>query len=168
MELVKSAAPSGVVLQLKIRLLGLSPMVWRRVLVPESMSLHELHGVVQLAMGWEGIHLFEFAVRGARYVGPYLCGEPVDRALSSFRFRRNARFRYVYDMSCWWEHEIRVEERVCADAGKRSPRCIGGAGACPPYEHLPNWPTQRLRPLLDEFALLLAEHRLYKRMFAIL
>ena len=53
MELVKSAAPSGVVLQIKIRLLGLSPMVWRRVLVPESMSLHELHGVVQLAMGWE-------------------------------------------------------------------------------------------------------------------
>ena len=42
MELVKSAAPSGVVLQLKIRLLGLSLMVWRRVLVPESMSLHEL------------------------------------------------------------------------------------------------------------------------------
>ena len=128
MELVKSAAPSGVVLQLKIRLLGLSPMVWRRVLVPESMSLHELHGVVQLAMGWEGIHLFEFAVRGARYVGPYLCGEPVDRALSSFRFR------YVYDMSCWWEHEIRVEERVCADAAKRSPRCIGGAGTCPPED----------------------------------
>ena len=67
MELVKSAALSGVVLQLEIRLLGLSPMVWRRVLVPESMSLHELHGVVQMAMGWEGIHLFEFAVRGARY-----------------------------------------------------------------------------------------------------
>ena len=55
MELVKLAAPSGEVLQLKIRLLGVSPMVWRRVLVPESMSLHELHGVVQLAMGWEGI-----------------------------------------------------------------------------------------------------------------
>lgn len=91
------AAPSGEVLQLKIRLLGVSPMVWRRVLVPESMSLHELHGVVQLAMGWEGIHLFEFAIRGARYAGPYLCGEPVDQALSSFRFRRNARSRYVYD-----------------------------------------------------------------------
>ena len=45
-------------------------MVWRRVLVPESVSLRELHGVVQLAMGWEGIHLFEFAVRGVRYVGP--------------------------------------------------------------------------------------------------
>ena len=36
------------------------------------------------------------------------------------------------------------------------------------YEHIPNWPAQRLRPLIDEFAALLAEHQLYKRMFAIL
>ena len=36
------------------------------------------------------------------------------------------------------------------------------------YEHIPNWPTQRLRPLLDEFSAILAEHRLYKRMFAVL
>ena len=36
------------------------------------------------------------------------------------------------------------------------------------YEHIPNWPPQRLRPLLDEFAALLDEHRLYKRMFAVL
>ena len=36
------------------------------------------------------------------------------------------------------------------------------------YEHIPNWPTQRLRPLIDEFAAMLAEHKLYKRMFAIL
>ena len=134
MESVKSAALPRSILQLKVRLLGISPMIWRRVLVPASMTLRELHGVVQLAMGWEGIHLFEFVVRGARYAGPYLCGEPVDRALSSFRFRRNARFRYVYDMSCWWEHELRVEERLAADAGKRYPRCIGGAGACPPED----------------------------------
>ena len=36
------------------------------------------------------------------------------------------------------------------------------------YDHIPNWPPERLRPLLDQFAAMLAEHRLYKRMFAIL
>ena len=55
MESVKSAALPGTILQLKVRRLGISPMIWRRVLVPESVSLRELHGVVQLAMGWEGI-----------------------------------------------------------------------------------------------------------------
>ena len=134
MESVKSAALPGAILQIKIRLLGISPMIWRRVLVPESMSLRELHGVVQLAMGWEGIHLFEFAVRGVRYAGPDLSGMSTDVALSDLRFRRNARFRYVYDMFCEWEHEIRVEECLAAAPGKRYPQCVGGAGACPPED----------------------------------
>ena len=128
MESVKSAALPRVILQLKVRLPGISPMIWRCVLVPESVSLRELHGVVQLAMGWERIHLFEFAVRGVRYAGPDLSGMSTDVAPSDFRFRRNARFRYVYDMFCEWEHEIRVEERLAAVPGKRYPRCVGGAG----------------------------------------
>ena len=118
----------------KVRLLGISPMIWRRVLVPESMTLRELHGVVQLAMGWEGVHLFEFVVRAVRFAGPGLCGTSTDVPLLDFRFRRNARFRYVYDMFCEWKHEIRVEERGSADAGERYPRCIGGAGSCPPED----------------------------------
>ena len=53
--------------QLKIRLLGISPMIWRRVLVPASVTLRELHGILQVAMGWEGIHLFLFDVHALRY-----------------------------------------------------------------------------------------------------
>ena len=109
-------------------------MVWRRVLVPECASLRELHGVVQLAMGWEGIHLFEFAIHGTRYVGPCPGGPSTDVPLSDFRFRRNARFRYVYDMYCEWEHEIRVEERLPVEPGRRYPQCVGGARACPPED----------------------------------
>ena len=58
-----TAPETGSVLQLKVRLLGISPVIWRCVLVPETMSLHELHGVLQVAMGWEAIHLFQFSVR---------------------------------------------------------------------------------------------------------
>ena len=43
--------------QLKVRLLGISPMIWRRVLVPASVSLRELYGILQVSLGWEGIHL---------------------------------------------------------------------------------------------------------------
>ena len=134
MESVQPAAPAGAILQLKVRLLGISPMIWRRVVVPESVSLRELHGVLQLAMGWEGIHLFEFAVRGVRYAGPGLSGPSTDVVLSDFRFRRNAKFRYAYDMFCGWEHEIRVEQRLAGVPGKRYPQCVGGAGACPPED----------------------------------
>jgi len=37
-------------------------MIWRRVLVPETYTLRQLHGVFQVAIGWEGIHLFEFNI----------------------------------------------------------------------------------------------------------
>jgi hypothetical protein len=42
-------------------------MVWRRVHVPVTFTLRELHGVIQVAMGWEGIHLFQFHLRAIRY-----------------------------------------------------------------------------------------------------
>ncbi len=102
---------AGSILQLKIRLLGLSPMVWRRVLVPESYSLRELHGVIQVAMGWESLHLFEFWIRTVRDGSPEICTKPPDKTLGSFGFRKNTKFAYVYDMGNWWEHEIRIEDR---------------------------------------------------------
>ncbi|MEQ3716623.1 hypothetical protein [Pseudophaeobacter sp.] len=37
--------------QLKIHLLGISPMIWRRVLVSSSITMRELHGAFQVAMG---------------------------------------------------------------------------------------------------------------------
>ena len=48
------------IVQLKVHLLGISPMIWRRVPVPESVSLRELHGVLQVIMGWKGLHLYYF------------------------------------------------------------------------------------------------------------
>ena len=55
------------ILQFKIWLKGLSPMIWRRIQVPENMTRCELHGIFQVAMGWEGIHLFAFDLRAVRY-----------------------------------------------------------------------------------------------------
>ena len=110
-------------------------MIWRRVLVAESVSLRELHGVVQLAMGWEGIHLFEIAVRGVRYAGPGLSGTSTDVALFGLPVPQE-RQDSATSTTCAaeWEHEIRVEQRLAAAPGKRYPRCVGGAGACPPED----------------------------------
>ncbi len=44
-------------MQIKIWLHGISPMVWQRLLAPDACTLRELHGVIQVAMGCEGIHL---------------------------------------------------------------------------------------------------------------
>jgi len=64
------SAPVEIV-QLKIRLLGISPMIWRRVLVPSSTTMRELHGIFQVAMGWKGIHLFVFDREPERRKRPF-------------------------------------------------------------------------------------------------
>ena len=61
------AADAATILQVKVWLTGISPMVWRRVLVPSSFTFRELHGGIQVAMGWEGIHLYDFHLRAAHY-----------------------------------------------------------------------------------------------------
>src|SRR5437868_7406752 len=55
------------VLQLRISLRGLSPPVWRRVLVPDHLTLAHLHSVIQVVMGWTDEHLHQFTIRGRRY-----------------------------------------------------------------------------------------------------
>ena len=122
------------IFQLKIHLLGISPMMWRRLLVSSSSTLRELHGIVQAVMGWGGIHLFQFDVRAVCYGSWELHTANPDISLSDFEFRRNDRFSYIYDMGDYWKHEVRVEAILNADPKKSYPVCTGGAGACPPED----------------------------------
>ena len=87
-------------------------MVWRRVLVPSSFTLRELQGVIQVAMGWEGIHLYEFHIRAARYGSWELSASSPDITLAALRLRNGARFIYEYDLNIPWRHEVRIEDRL--------------------------------------------------------
>jgi hypothetical protein len=93
------------IVQIRVWLLGASPMMWRRVLVPVdsldrqkpvSLTLRELHGVIQVAMGWEGSHLYQFRLRAARYGSWELSTFSPDVTLASLQFRKGARFIYEY------------------------------------------------------------------------
>ena len=129
-----SAEASTRIAQLKVRLLGLSLMIWRRVLVPESVSLRELHGILQVSMGWDGIHLYYFDIHAVHYGSFELDTENPDTPLSRFRFRAKDHFAYLYDMGDYWEHEVRVEQFLESHAKKTYPVCTGGSGACPPED----------------------------------
>jgi hypothetical protein len=72
-------------------LIGISPMVWRRLLVPAAFTLRELHGVIHVAMGWEGIHLFQFCLRAVRYGSSELSALSPDVTLAALRLRKGAR-----------------------------------------------------------------------------
>jgi len=80
--------------QIKVWLLGISPMVWRRLQVLDTCALRELHGVIQVAMGWEGIHLYQFCLRAARYGSWELSASSPEVTLAALRLRKRARFAY--------------------------------------------------------------------------
>ena len=121
-------------LQVKVWLVGISPMVWRRVLVPTTFTLRELHGVIQVAMSWEGIHLYVFRLRAARYGSWELSASSPNVALADLRFRKGARIIYEYDLNIPWRHEVRIEDQLKREARKIYPVCTGGDGACPPED----------------------------------
>jgi hypothetical protein len=109
-------------------------MIWRRVLVPATFTLRELHGVIQVAMGWEGIHLYNFHLHAARYGSWEVAASSPDITLATLRFRKGQRFIYEYDLNIPWHHEVRIEDRLEPEARKTYPVCTGGDGACPPED----------------------------------
>ncbi|MDN7178757.1 plasmid pRiA4b ORF-3 family protein [Caballeronia sp. SEWSISQ10-4 2] len=122
-------------LQLRISLRGVSPLVWRRILIPEQITIAQLHHVMQFAMGWNDEHLHQFIIRGWRY-GRQRDGAlqffdgPDTLSLAAFGLYEHERFGYVYDFTAWWLHDVRVEKQTHSQRSKTLPRCIAGAGRC--------------------------------------
>ena len=110
-------------------------MVWRRLLVPGTCTLRDLHGVIQVTMGWEGIHLYQFCLRSRRFGSWEVSASSPDVTLAGLKLRRGARFTYEYDLNIPWRHEVRIEEsRLDAVPGKAYPTCVAGDCACPPED----------------------------------
>jgi hypothetical protein len=127
-----STAPE--ILQFKIWLMRISPMIWLRVQVPASMTLRELHGVFQVAIGWKGIYLFQFTLRARRFGSLELAARSPDIPLSVFRLRPGMRFHYEYDLTGPWAHEVRLEDQYQPEPGRSYPICLDGGGSCPPED----------------------------------
>ena len=123
------------VFQLKITLNGIKPPIWRRVQMKDC-TLARLHEIIQLAMGWQFSHLHAFEIGGESYsTHPGMDCEPASRVkLSQLVEEGVDKFVYVYDMGDNWEHVIKIEKTIPAEARVRYPRCIAGKRACPPED----------------------------------
>jgi hypothetical protein len=104
-----SAVANFDVCQLKVSLRRISPMIWRRLLVPEILTLYALPRTIQIAFSWEDYHLQAFKLHGRRY-GTTWTGErhrdAADRevTLADLQLRVHQRIRYEYDFGDLWEH----------------------------------------------------------------
>ena len=121
------------VYQLRVVLRWVSPLIWRRLLVPAETSLAGLHDILQVVFGWSDEHLHRFVVHGADY-DTELRGHLAAVALAGLGLGETERFVYDYDLGDLWRHDLRVERILAAEPGHRYPRCTGGRRAGPPED----------------------------------
>ena len=68
-------APAGrTVLQFRIHLLGITPMIWRGLHLRADHTLADLHNVIQIAFDWTDYSLHQFERRGRSYCAPRAYG----------------------------------------------------------------------------------------------
>lgn len=134
---------------LDIKLRGIEdPVIWRKMAVPTVLTFHELHLMIQAAMGWEHQHLYSFTEHPeSRYfmiVSPYAEEFGADATkisasnilwsyLNQYPFDEEAerdKLYYEYDYGDSWVHEIDVLDLDRSNS--KSAELLDGAGACPP------------------------------------
>lgn len=129
------------IVQLKITLQETAPPIWRRIQVPEDLTLLQLHLLLQRAMGWTNSHLHEFTIQGRRYGTLFEDSWELqdiemedEYTLEKVLPPRGQVFHYLYDFGDGWDHRIEVEEILPPTAALTYPRCLAGARACPPED----------------------------------
>jgi Plasmid pRiA4b ORF-3-like protein len=151
--------------QLRIVLRGVSPLIWRRLLIPSNIDLARLSRILQILFSWSGEPMHLFHIHGKDYGTAYAGGisssnDSRQVRLSDFHLHRRERFLYQYDFTAGWELEIRLENILPFDPARSYPICIGGKRAGPPEHCLGalaylQWRDQYFRhPPLEDLSLL--------------
>lgn len=132
------------VLQLRIELQDVQPLVWRRIQIPGDCTFWDLHVAIQSAFGWNDSHLHAFRLPGDRGfnrrfgvpLGPDFDDDPVlpgwDHRVAEHLSHADPHLEYWYDFGDDWRHEVFFEEAMPAATGKKYPRCLAGERAGPP------------------------------------
>jgi hypothetical protein len=123
-----------------VSLTDFEPVVWRRVLVPDTIALPKLHRVIQQLMLWWDYHMHIFEVGDVRY------GQPELDEDDDFNWRNErgvkiaqivpvgSSFKYSYDFGDNWKLLIEVEAAFPVQFALKHPVCSGGEFAAPPED----------------------------------
>jgi hypothetical protein len=130
------------VFDLHLELVGVTPPVWRRIRIPATATLPDLHHVIQAVMGWADYHLHLFDIGGREYGVPpeeeweqeaWDGTDESDVKLGQALTEGHGTFEYVYDFGDDW----RVAVRVVNDSvmpGAQGAQCLAGERAAPPED----------------------------------
>lgn len=127
------------VYQFRVVVQGISPLIWRCLLVRSDMSLATLHATLQIVFAWSDVHLHCFRVHGKEYGstrpgGPSFDVDPCHVPIAALGLHRGERLTYVYNFIDHWVCDLRLEAVLPVDPRRCYPLCTGGKRAGPPEE----------------------------------
>jgi len=123
---------------------GVKPPVWRRLVMPGTMTLGDLHEAIQAAMAWHDCHLHAFDVGGEQFGDRHSVDDVADEnrvSLNGLLRSPVVRFAYIYDFGDNWQHTAvergayRSVSRVSAIVRRKIAAASGVIRDC-----WPSWP----------------------------
>jgi hypothetical protein len=140
----------------KIELNEIAPKIWREFRFHPDVTFHQLHKIIQMVMGWENYHLYEFHVNGQVIGLPDpTFAEMEDREVLNARretvqkhiLEENTVFTYVYDFGDDWQHTVTLV-KIDSSTSDPAPLCLDGARSCPQEDVGGVWGHQHMLEVL--------------------
>jgi len=134
-----------IAMEIKIELQDRKPSTWRKLVVPIGLRYDQLHVLIQLAFGWQNMHLYQFYTEKDQDT---LIVQEFDPELADNPFHQIAQriaaesyvypdldagpVVYEYDFGEDWLHKISLEKVLTAEELVHDevalPSCVRGAG----------------------------------------
>ncbi|MDR3114530.1 MAG: plasmid pRiA4b ORF-3 family protein [Treponema sp.] len=124
--------------------------VWRRIVIPETYRLEDLHRILQTVFGWKALYGFRFlspdipayqtasplltlygGTKAGRNKQPLQEEPGLDLAMTVEDLSAQGITEFSYEYGTLWNVKIIILSRLDIDS-KEPIRCIAGAGAAPP------------------------------------
>jgi len=124
--------------RLRVTIDEIAPSVIRRVEVPLSMRLDDVHFVLQIAIGWQNCHPFEFRIGDKAWglVDRDAESNPLaaESATLADVMALGRTFKYGYVFGEDWQHTVDIEAVAPSEPDVVYPRLIEAQGRCPPAD----------------------------------
>ena len=130
------------ILTFNIKLVGTDPLVTRTFKVSSEITIYELHHTIQVVMGWQNYHLYQFTIRDTIFADSRLWDEdemgPIpdvkEVSVGDVFTEMGTIAVYEYDFGDGWMHHLELVDRSIHPTQEVLPMVISGNNACPPED----------------------------------
>lgn len=135
-----SSREKRAVYQLKISLTATKPLIWRRVIVMNTISLRKLHTIIQIVMGWQDQPMYAFEFDNCLFGRPENYAPNIYNTsdfyndsqvqLRDLLTEEKSKLNYIYNFVDCWKHTVILEKILPAQKKNTPIQLLKAVGVC--------------------------------------